>query len=177
MGRGRPESACAPPGTGRSTGSRRRSAAGCATGFGTASRSGSSLARAWDAICSTRRACAASGRITSPAAGTMRTLEPALSWQDDQLERFLCSLPEISRKSAYCIMMYALGRAVFPVDTHVGRVLSRLHPYRELGLSQRQSDPRGDLPVEVAAAISSRRSFYEVRAAHSPETVANVASR
>ncbi|EEF58797.1 acyl-CoA reductase [Pedosphaera parvula] len=33
-----------------------------------------------------------------------------------------------------------------------------------------QSEPRGDLPPESAATISSRRAFYEVRAAHSPET-------
>ena len=32
-------------------------------------------------------------------------------------------------------MMYSFGRKVFPADTHVGRVLSRLGPYRELGLS------------------------------------------
>ena len=32
------------------------------------------------------------------------------------------------------------------------------------------NEPRGDLPVEAAATIASRRSFYEVRAAHSPET-------
>ena len=32
------------------------------------------------------------------------------------------------------------------------------------------SEPRGNLPVEAAAAIASRRSFYELRAAHSPET-------
>jgi hypothetical protein len=32
------------------------------------------------------------------------------------------------------------------------------------------SAPRGELPVETAATIASRRSFYEVRAAHSPET-------
>ncbi len=63
------------------------------------------------------------------------TLEPARGWSDDDLEAFLCSLPEISRKSAYCVMMYAFGRQVFPVDTHVGRVLSRIRPYRELGLS------------------------------------------
>jgi len=31
-------------------------------------------------------------------------------------------------------------------------------------------EPRGELPVEVAAAIASRRGIYEVRAAHSPET-------
>jgi hypothetical protein len=32
------------------------------------------------------------------------------------------------------------------------------------------SEPRGELPVEVAAGIASRRSIYEVRAAHSPDT-------
>lgn len=62
------------------------------------------------------------------------TLEPARGWTDDRLEEFLCALPEIHRKSAYCVMMYAFGRSVLPVDTHVGRVLARLGPYRELGL-------------------------------------------
>jgi hypothetical protein len=33
-----------------------------------------------------------------------------------------------------------------------------------------ETEPRGELPVKVAAAIASRRSFYEVRAAHSPDT-------
>jgi DNA (cytosine-5)-methyltransferase 1 len=65
------------------------------------------------------------------------TLEPARAWSDAELEEFLCSLPELHRKSAYCIMMYAFGRQVFPVDTHVGRVLARLGPYRELGLELR----------------------------------------
>jgi len=63
------------------------------------------------------------------------SLEPAREWPDERLEEFLCSLPEIERKSAYCIMMYSFGREVFPADTHVGRVLSRLGPYRELGLN------------------------------------------
>ena len=62
------------------------------------------------------------------------TLEPARAWSDAELEAFLCSLPELHRKSAYCIMMYAFGRLVFPADTHVGRVLARLEPFRELGL-------------------------------------------
>jgi hypothetical protein len=31
-------------------------------------------------------------------------------------------------------------------------------------------EPRGELPVQVSAAIASRRSIYEVRAAHSPDT-------
>ncbi len=38
-------------------------------------------------------------------------------------------------------------------------------------LAQREElEPRGELPVETAAAIASRRSLYEIRAAHSPET-------
>jgi len=33
-----------------------------------------------------------------------------------------------------------------------------------------EREPRGELPLPVSAAIASRRSFYEVRAAHSPDT-------
>jgi hypothetical protein len=33
-----------------------------------------------------------------------------------------------------------------------------------------QIEPRGEVPAETAATIASRRAFYEVRAAHSPET-------
>jgi len=68
------------------------------------------------------------------------SLEPAREWSDERLEEFLCSLPEIQKKSAYCIMMYSFGREVFPADTHVGRVLSRLGPYRELGLNLQALD-------------------------------------
>ena len=34
-----------------------------------------------------------------------------------------------------------------------------------------EAEPRGALSVEAAAAIASRRAFYEVRAAHSPDTL------
>jgi hypothetical protein len=38
-------------------------------------------------------------------------------------------------------------------------------------LARREAtEPRGTLPTETAATIASRRAFYEVRAAHSPET-------
>jgi hypothetical protein len=33
-----------------------------------------------------------------------------------------------------------------------------------------ETEPRGELPVEVAAGLASRRAFYEMRAAHSPDT-------
>ncbi len=54
------------------------------------------------------------------------SLEQARGWSDDSLERFLCSLPGISIKSAKCIMMYSMARKVLPVDTHVRRVATRL---------------------------------------------------
>jgi len=98
------------------------------------------------------------------------TLEPARQWPDDQLERFLCSLPEISRKSAYCIMMYALGRKVFPVDTHVGRTLARLGPYRELGLSLAGLDHK-KLQAELADLVppNLRYSLHVNLVAHGRE--------
>jgi len=38
-------------------------------------------------------------------------------------------------------------------------------------LERREAEePRGALPVELASTIASRRAFYEVRAAHSPDT-------
>lgn len=80
------------------------------------------------------------------------TLEPARGWSDEELESFLCSLPELHRKSAYCIMMYSFGRSVFPVDTHVGRTLARLGPYRELGLDLRGLDHK-QLQVALADLV------------------------
>ncbi|MGO9585876.1 MAG: acyl-CoA reductase [Limisphaerales bacterium] len=45
-------------------------------------------------------------------------------------------------------------------------------------LEQReQTEPRGELPAEHAAAIASRRGIYEIRAAHSPETTQHWCSR
>lgn len=45
---------------------------------------------------------------------------------DDDVREYLTSLAGIGNKSASCIMMYSLGRRVFPVDTHVWRVARRL---------------------------------------------------
>src|SRR5262249_29404408 len=84
--------------------------------------------------------------------------------------KFLCSLPEISRKSAYCIMMYSFGRKVFPVDTHVGRTLARLGPYRELGLSLLGLDHK-KLQAELAGLVppNLRYSLHVNLVAHGRE--------
>ena len=45
---------------------------------------------------------------------------------DENVERYLSSLPGVGRKTALCIMMYSLNRQVFPVDTHTWRICQRL---------------------------------------------------
>jgi endonuclease III len=45
---------------------------------------------------------------------------------NDEVERFLCSLPGVQIKAVRCVMMYTLGRDVLPADTHVLRVSERL---------------------------------------------------
>jgi endonuclease III len=44
----------------------------------------------------------------------------------DALERYLADLPGVGLKTARCVMMYALDRAVFPVDTHCMRLFHHL---------------------------------------------------
>lgn len=54
------------------------------------------------------------------------TLAPLRHMTDSQCERYLLSLYGVGKKTARCIMMYSLGRQVFPVDTHCWRVSRRL---------------------------------------------------
>jgi len=46
--------------------------------------------------------------------------------EDEEIEQYLTSLPGVGRKTARCVMLYALGRPTCPVDTHVWRVMQRL---------------------------------------------------
>jgi endonuclease-3 len=54
----------------------------------------------------------------------------SLSWldptDDDRARAQLTSLPGVGMKTASCVLLFALGRPAFPVDTHVGRVAQRL---------------------------------------------------
>jgi endonuclease III len=54
------------------------------------------------------------------------TLQPLADMTDQDAERYLTSLPRVGTKTAKCVLMYALGRQVLPVDTHVWRVTRRL---------------------------------------------------
>lgn len=54
------------------------------------------------------------------------TLAPLRKMDDAEVEAFLLSLPGVGKKVARCVMMYSLGRQVFPVDTHCWRIARRL---------------------------------------------------
>lgn len=47
-------------------------------------------------------------------------------WSNQRCLTFLTGLPGVGTKSALCVMMYALGRKVFPADAHCIRILKRL---------------------------------------------------
>ena len=56
--------------------------------------------------------------------------EPTLDWlaeaDRDEAIGFMVELPGVGRKTAACVMIFALGRPEIPVDTHVYRVGGRL---------------------------------------------------
>jgi len=54
------------------------------------------------------------------------TLKPLSKMSDEDAEAFLLSLPGVGKKVARCVLMYSLGRQVFPVDTHCWRIARRL---------------------------------------------------
>ena len=45
---------------------------------------------------------------------------------DRAVEEYLTSLPGVGPKTAACVLVFSMGRAAFPVDTHVHRVALRL---------------------------------------------------
>ena len=54
------------------------------------------------------------------------TLDFLREWPTDAVERYLLGLTGVGYKTAACVLAFALGRPVFPVDTHVRRVGIRL---------------------------------------------------
>ena len=67
------------------------------------------------------------------------------------------------------VIYVQLGGEIAP--EHFAQLLAEELERRE------QIEPRGELPAEDAAAITTRRGIYEVRAAHSPETTQHWCSK
>jgi endonuclease-3 len=45
---------------------------------------------------------------------------------DQEVEEYLTSLPGVGPKTAACVLVFSMGRAAFPIDTHVHRITARL---------------------------------------------------
>src|SRR5690349_1227775 len=45
---------------------------------------------------------------------------------DAAVETYLLSLPGVGPKTAACVLVFSMGRAAFPIDTHVHRIVTRL---------------------------------------------------
>lgn len=54
------------------------------------------------------------------------SLERLRDLDDQEVEEYLCSLPGVGPKTAACVLVFSMGRAAFPIDTHVHRVTARL---------------------------------------------------
>jgi endonuclease-3 len=68
--------------------------------------------------------------ITETAPGNELWLDWLTGLTVAEAQRYLCSLPGVGRKTAACVLLFALGMRDIPVDTHVSRVGWRLHLFR-----------------------------------------------
>lgn len=53
-------------------------------------------------------------------------LEPLREWGNEEIRAYLGRFPGIGPKTLSCLLLFTLGRADFPVDTHVWRIARRL---------------------------------------------------
>jgi len=100
--------------------------------------------------------------------------EPTLDWLPErsvpEAQRYLCSLPGVGRKTAACVLLFALGMRDVPVDTHVSRVGARLGLFRpgagfdELHDTMLAITPAGEeLELHLNLLRHGRRTCYARR--------------
>jgi endonuclease-3 len=85
-------------------------------------------------------------------------------------QRYLVDLPGVGRKTAACVLLFALGMRDVPVDTHVARVGSRLAlfrpgaPFEELHDTMLRITPPGEeLELHLNLLRHGRRTCYARR--------------
>ena len=85
-------------------------------------------------------------------------------------QRYLCALPGVGRKTAACVLLFSFGLPDVPVDTHVGRVATRLGLLREGAGAEEQADampaltPPGDeLELPLTLLRHGRRTCHSQR--------------
>jgi endonuclease-3 len=95
----------------------------------------------------------------------------SLDWLASQpvpeAQRYLTSLPGVGRKTAACVLLFALGMRDVPVDTHVSRVGTRLGlfrpraPFEELHDTMLELTPPGEeLELHLNLLRHGRRTCY-----------------
>ncbi len=100
--------------------------------------------------------------------------ELSLDWLSEcgvpEAQRYLCSLPGVGRKTAACVLLFALGLRDVPVDTHVSRVGTRLGlfapgaPFVELHDAMLALTPAGEeLELHLNLLRHGRRTCYARR--------------
>jgi endonuclease-3 len=94
-----------------------------------------------------------------------------LDWLADETvpdaQEFLTSLPGVGRKTAACVLLFALGMRDVPVDTHVSRVGTRLGlfrpraPFLEMHDEMLALTPRGaELELHMNLLRHGRRTCH-----------------
>ncbi len=110
----------------------------------------------------------------SAPAGTGAAAEDgrlSLDWLADlpvpEAQGYLCSLPGVGRKTAACVLLFALGMRDVPVDTHVARVGTRLGmlrpgaPFKELHDTMLALSPPGEeLELHLNLLRHGRRTCH-----------------
>jgi len=87
------------------------------------------------------------------------TLGELRSWSDAECEDFLLGLPGVGKKVARCVMLYALGRPVFPVDENCWRVSVRLGWIRRTRRN-RSGSPRDEDRLQAKLPPQLRYSLH-----------------
>jgi endonuclease-3 len=97
-----------------------------------------------------------------------------LDWLADrsvpEAQAYLTSLPGVGRKTAACVLLFALGMRDIPVDTHVSRVGTRLGlfrpkaPFEEMHDEMLAITPRGqELEFHINLLRHGRRTCHARR--------------
>jgi endonuclease III len=106
--------------------------------------------------------------------GGRREGKLTLDWLPDvsvaDAQRYLTGLPGVGRKTAACVLLFALGMRDVPVDTHVSRVGARLGlfrpgaPFEELHDTMLAITPLGqELELHLNMLRHGRRTCYARR--------------
>jgi endonuclease-3 len=83
---------------------------------------------------------------------------------------YLTALPGVGRKTAACVLLFTWDKRDVPVDTHVGRVATRLHLLRAGAGSDEQHDvmtaltpPGAELELHINMLRHGRRTCHSQR--------------